>query len=315
MDALRRPEVLQVWGNIASAVSAEQAVELFRTGLDLAVTAVHGELGRVVSAPGKGRRFGGPTNEWFDGACKQARAEWKRAVRLHGHESEGALEAQRANRAHVRVAKHAHDSRSQLELVSCLYDDPRQFWKRFQSGGAQSSGFSAQEWTDWFEQLLSANTAGSYEGGSLDMHCQAYPDLFPDPSPEALQAAARLNDHFTVGELSAAMSKLANHKAAGVDGMPAEFLTQAATYVPTGVGAKTSRGSCWHRYSLLFAMQLWMMHIHVRGRPVPLCLCLSPKAGRTRRMTIEGSRLAQWWASYIHWLGLIGLTSGLSLRA
>ena len=241
MEALRRPEVLQVWGNIDSAASAEQAVELFRTGLDLAVTAVHGELGGVVRAPGKGRRFGGPTNEWFDGACKQARAEWKRAVRLHGHESEGALEAQRAYRAQVRVAKHAHDSRSQLELVSCLYDDPRQFWKRFQSGGAQSSGFSAQEWTDWFEQLLSANTAGSYEGGSLDMHCQAYPDLFPDPSPEALQAAARLNDHFTVGELSAAMSKLANHKAAGVDGMPAEFLTQAATYVPTGVGAKTSR--------------------------------------------------------------------------
>ena len=241
MDALCRPEVLQVWGNIASAASAEQAVSLFRAGLDIAVTTVHGELGRVVCAPRNGRRFGGPTNEWFNAACKQARADWKRAVSLFGHESAEARDAQRAYRIQVRAAKHAHDCRSQRELVNCLYEDPRQFWKRFQSGGGQSSGFSAQEWTDWFQRLLSANTAGSYDGGSLDIHCQAYPELFPDPSPEATQAAAWLNDHFTVGELSAAMTKLANHKAAGVDGMPAEFLTQAATYVPTGVGATTSR--------------------------------------------------------------------------
>ena len=241
MSALRRPEVQEVWAGIASASDADAAVALFRAGLDIAVAAMHGELGRVVCVSGKGRRFGGPTNHWFDAACKQARAGWKHAVRLHGHESPEAREAQRTYRAQVRISKHAYEGRSQGELVRCLYDDPRQFWKRFQAERPQSTGFAAQEWTDWFERLLSANTAGSYEGGTLESHCQAFPDLFPEPSPQATAAAARLNDPFSTAEISAALAKLASHKAAGVDGMPAEFLTQAVNHVPAGPGNMTSR--------------------------------------------------------------------------
>ena len=241
MQALQRPEVQAAFDGIALAQSADEAVQLFTSALHHAVSAVHNECGRVICSSGHGQRFGRPANRWFDAACKEARAAWKRALRLSGHESIEAREALHAYRTQVRAAKRAHEYRSREDLIKCLYDDPRQFWKHFQADGARGAGFSAQEWTSWFEQLLSKNTAVAYEGGSLDAHCQSYPDLFPEPSAQATQASAWLNEHFTVAELHAALLKLPNHKSAGVDGMPSEFLTQAETVVPAGPGITYSR--------------------------------------------------------------------------
>lgn len=237
ITALRRAEVQSVWDSIASAGSADEAVALVRAGLELAVTSVHASHGKVVCTSGRGRKFGCRTNQWFDEACKQARSAWKMAVRLHGHESPGALSARLAYRTEVRRAKRAHDSHTRQDMLRCLYDDPRQFWSRFRAGTPRGAGFSAQEWSAWFQQLLSANTTAAYEGGSLESHCNAHSALFPDPSEQAIQSAAWLSDHFTEADICAALSKLPNHKAAGVDGMPAEFLTQATTTAPAGSGA------------------------------------------------------------------------------
>jgi hypothetical protein len=75
--------------------------------------------------------------------------------------------------------------------------------------------------------MFRANLAGEYVGGSIEAHCAQHPTLFPSPSQQAVAAASHLNAPFSDTELQAALGKLANNKAAGVDGMPAEFLTQA----------------------------------------------------------------------------------------
>ena len=86
--------------------------------------------------------------------------------------------------------------------------------------------------TEWFSNLLSSNTAAEFVGGSVDSHCETFADLFPMPSAEAQQAAECLNRDFTVEEVSEAMVGLASNKAAGVDGVHAEFLQQAYNEVP-----------------------------------------------------------------------------------
>ena len=143
ITALQHAEVQRLWGTIASAGSADEAVSILRAGLDLAVGSVHASQGKVVCTSGRGHNFGRPTNQWFDAACARARSAWKSAVRLHGHDSPGANVARVAYRAEVRRAKRAHVSHTRHSMLQCLYDDPRQFWRRFQAGTPQGAKFSA----------------------------------------------------------------------------------------------------------------------------------------------------------------------------
>jgi Reverse transcriptase (RNA-dependent DNA polymerase) len=138
----------------------------------------------------------------------------------------------------VRRAKRAFEYRQQEELVQNLYEDPKQFWKCFQIRGKGGGSFTAAEWTEWFETLLRANTAGDLVGGSVESHCTAFADLFPVPGEAALRAADELNREFSVGEVNMAMAGLACNKSAGVDGVPAEFLQQAYVSVPAGPGGQ-----------------------------------------------------------------------------
>ena len=111
-------------------------------------------------------------------------------------------------------------------MARCLYDNPRQFGRAFRGSTGTTIGDAAQ-WTHFFKRLFQANVAGAYTGADLTAHCAAFPDLFPEPTLDALGAASVLNDPFTDAEVHAALGQLACHKAAGGDGMAAEFLQQA----------------------------------------------------------------------------------------
>ena len=73
----------------------------------------------------------------------------------------------------------------------------------------------------------------AYTGGCIEEHCNHHANLFPKPSEEAITAAAHLNNPFTEQEIQAGMKRLLNNKAAGVDGIVGEFLTQAYTNTQT----------------------------------------------------------------------------------
>jgi hypothetical protein len=108
-----------------------------------------------------------------------------------------------------------------------LTDNPRVFWRAFQTQARADNPVSMAQWTTYFKGMFEANTAGVYWGGSIEAHCLHHGELFPPPTDTARQGAARLNRPFSRAEVDAALARLPNNKAAGIDGMPAEFITQA----------------------------------------------------------------------------------------
>ena len=230
--ALADPSVQTCWQQLNDdSVTGTEALEAFLRGLTSAVHATHAKHGRVVHKPSSKERHGRPTNTWYDRDCVHARDTLSAQARQFGQASAQARAARQAYRKVVRAAKARHTSAHGKQMAQHLYDDPRLFWKSFKGSSATTLGDAAQ-WTGFFTRLFQANVAGEYAGGDLEAHCAAYPDLFPSPNLDALAAASVLNDPFTQAEVHAALGQLACHKAAGVDGMPAEFLQQA--YVQHG---------------------------------------------------------------------------------
>jgi hypothetical protein len=80
----------------------------------------------------------------------------------------------------------------------------------------------------YFRDLFAANKAGNYFGGSLEAHCAFHSSLFPNPDEEKREAARSLSRPFTEPEVQAAVERLLNGKAAGVDGAVAEFVRHAS---------------------------------------------------------------------------------------
>ena len=229
--ALADPSVQAQWQRLFedADITGMDAWDTFMQGIASAVHSLHAKRGRVVHKPtGRETRHGRPTNAWYDHACRDARSALAAQVQQFGLNSAQAKQARQAYRKLVRATKARHAAAQGQQMVRSLYDNPRQFWRAFRGSAGTTIGDAAQ-WTVFFKRLFQANVAGAYAGGDLAAHCASFPDLFPDPSLDALAAASVLNDPFTDAEVHTALGLLACHKAAGGDGMPAEFLQQAYT--------------------------------------------------------------------------------------
>ena len=227
--ALCDPVVRSHWEQLLTdaEMSGADAWDAFARGMTSAVHSVHAKRGRVVHKPtGKEAKHGRPANSWYDHACRDARAALGAAVQQHGHASAHTRQARQAYRQLVRATKARHLTAQGRQMANNLYADPKRFWRAFRGSSSTTLGDAAQ-WTHFFKRLFQANVAGAYVGGDVAAHCAAFPDLFPEPTMDALGAATALNDPFTEAEVHSAMGQLACHKAAGVDGMSAEFLQQA----------------------------------------------------------------------------------------
>ena len=233
-----RPELQQAWTEQLSRVGAltacegldsmpsGQSISTFTQTLSAQVAALHEKEKRVIvrktSAP-----MHRPTNGWYNESCAEARRAYKDAIGAHGEQSEAAKSAHRTYKQTCARTRASFEVERQESLVRDLYSNPRAFWKTFKSEARADAPISTTQWTDYFRKMFQANTAGDYVGGSIETHCTHHQTFFPKPSPRAKALAACLNTPFTNAEVQVALAKLPNHKAAGVDGMPAEFLTQA----------------------------------------------------------------------------------------
>jgi hypothetical protein len=65
-------------------------------------------------------------------------------------------------------------------------------------------------------------------------HISAHKDKFPQVTEAHMQAAQWLNDDFSEDEVGAAVKLLKDHKATGVDGWPAEFISHACYFDDVG---------------------------------------------------------------------------------
>jgi hypothetical protein len=88
-------------------------------------------------------------------------------------------------------------------------------------GSRKKSGVSdVAEWTSYFSELFDDADAGKREQAAAEDIAR----LLPQPTEEQVRAASCLNQQFTVTEIQDALDHMKRGKAAGVDGIPAEFL-------------------------------------------------------------------------------------------
>lgn len=201
---------------------------LFHEAMTTAITALDSKCGGRLLHPKHSSRQRRVHKPWYDDECRLMRRQLREAETFYGDDSAEALINRKVYLNCVRNAKRNFEYTRILQMKQQIQGDPRSFWDVYKDLGTKPDGPSdMSQWTDYFKKLLHAIGTCEYVGGTLDSHCAHYAELFGLPSQEALDAAECLNAPVTAAEVGRVIHMLANHKASGVDGIPAEFYKNA----------------------------------------------------------------------------------------
>lgn len=179
-----------------------------------------------------GARVGPVRQLWFDDRCVALRAQ-KEAARNSG--DHGLFrQASKVYSRYIRQRKREFAEQLAQQRIDMWYKEPKKFWKGYKGVNKQVAEFSVSDWSEYFSELYTAlGVQGHLHGGSVSPHIDFHNDEaaqkgtplpFPDATAEQVTAAEHLNDTITADEVIAACAKMQADKAAGVDGIPAEFL-------------------------------------------------------------------------------------------
>ena len=206
-----------------------QAASLLKQAMKAA--AVLAGMAKPVGAPGPPGQAPARAHRhhqaWFDAECSRLRGLKLQSERLHGAGHPITVAAARVYWSHITRVRREHIEAELILKVQEWYQNPRLFWKEYKSSFGGRLPFSIQEWTTHFRNILGNAHPAPFHGNSIEAHVAHYPTLFPDATDEKRQAAACLNSDITGEEVQAALHKMKANKASGVDGLPAEFLSQA----------------------------------------------------------------------------------------
>jgi len=192
--------------------------------LQQAIKAAAAASGMEHTRTGSGRGRGPRQQPWFDSVCKELRdAHWE-TVRMHGANSEQARVSHRVYFRHIRITKRAWQDKELAEMVDTYKHNPLQFWKDWKAKHGKHVHLGIDCWTKHFRSILGKPNTKPLVGGTVESHCTAHEDMFPAASDLDRDLAVGLNCTISVGEVSEALALMKNGKAAGVDGISAEFL-------------------------------------------------------------------------------------------
>ena len=218
-------------------MQGREALQKVMDSIVAAADQLHAQHGGVIqrAGPRNGhahREDHRPQNRWYNRECKQARHILRGAERSHAADSEEVRAARHTYRQTVKRVKKAYEDGRMQSMLEDVYANPRAFWQKYnkESGGVKEpvqAPISLDEWRLYFHGLLLAVGDSTYVGEGFDDHCRHFASLYPEPSAEACAAAADLNRPLTTGEVETGLQRLQNNKAAGCDGVVAEFLTKA----------------------------------------------------------------------------------------
>lgn len=228
LQCLADAGVVRLLDESERAWSVDTACERFAEGLGCAIDGLHGRGHRVFRVAGRGQPVGHKPhcNSWFNDECRTARRVWRGLVQAHGWRAPQAREARGVYVKVVRRAKRAVEDAELAAKIDEWYTSPKRFWRSFQ-GSRQAGPLDSDVpgWSAHFDALFQGQGAGQYEGGSFEAHLQHHAHLFDGPA--SASAAALLGGDISAAEVARALGMLARHKAAGPDGLPAEFLSEA----------------------------------------------------------------------------------------
>jgi hypothetical protein len=125
------------------------------------------------------------------------------------------------------------------QLADAWKNNPRRFWLYFKGGRRQEFIHDVDDWKRYWSTLFAGSRATPGLPRSvkdLDKLCAAM--------VESVVRAAGLNKPLAVEEVAVVFGKLRRNKAAGPDGLRAEFLRDAVVRVEDDSRPATSGASC-----------------------------------------------------------------------
>ena len=163
----------------------------------------------------------GHRNLWYDNDCKEAKRAYEEAEQLEGVESMQAKTAYKEYKRIVGSAKARWENERESARAHKLRANPRKFWAAYKATPKQEP-LDIHSWTEYFKSLFK----GSHKPiQTVDPFINNL--LFPEPTQTKIQQAEHLNNDISVTEVYNVLSKAADGKAPGIDGLPLEFLKHA----------------------------------------------------------------------------------------
>lgn len=206
-------------------LSAGEASELWGQVLLDAARQLFGSSGQG------GALRGGRRAKWWFKHCKVEHAALQAALRTG--DSHAAAAARNRFNARKRTVQRLAAQKAERDWLRDIKHNPRRFWTQYRghrtAGSLHSMGDLASHWGSLFE-------AG--EGGRLQDMFQSVSSCVSEvcgsssASPDAVQAAAVLNEQLTLEEVEAALRKLKLGRMAGPDGLRGELLRQVYRVEP-----------------------------------------------------------------------------------
>jgi hypothetical protein len=185
---------------------------------------------------------------WFDKDCRAARRRFRAALHLDPSShvaAQARFEYRRLTAPKkkqwcaARVAKLVHDARH----------SPANFWRQFRKKGKPIKLQCMSQWYEYFKKLFSPVLHGH--------NCPSLPPLPADQMAAWETAVGHLNATISRQEVEEAARRLRKNKAAGIDGMHAEFILDALLPPPPSPyerapGVESPPGPLLKRLSLVF---------------------------------------------------------------
>ena len=198
-------------------VTRAEAAERLRTVIYGTACSV---FGTVKSSPGASAR---DVNPWFK-HCKTEHKALRRAIEL------GDTHAAREYRKAFNHVKRRWKRYYSNKLLSRMRDDirhnPRRFWLYFKGAKRREFVQDLVSWSQYWESLFGGGEQTWLQQGAADV-AALVSELGLDTTLGAKHKASKLNEPIELDEMAVVFNKLKRGKAAGPDGIRAEFLKDA----------------------------------------------------------------------------------------
>ena len=214
------------WNQVGSSeLNVEQSSRLFDNTLKEVLDATDAVCRRVCvvhrsSAPKQDNR---PRNVWYSDECRLLRTAWKHATKQHGKTSAQARTACRVYHRATRAARRQHELEVAAALAAQWRSNPRSFWRTMKGRTESTPLINVEVWAKYFAALFKANQQGNAYV-SLEEHCVTHGLLYPEACDDDVFQASRMNREIDESEVKDVIEKCKRGKAAGVDGIPIEFV-------------------------------------------------------------------------------------------
>lgn len=169
--------------------------------------------------------------KWYDAECKNARAALRNTTDApHVHAAKS-----RSYKQLLRRKRRAYEKQAQKNFCELASRNPRSFWRTYNERQRQKCTIPREQWKTSFETLYKAPEAASASTPARSAENPVNPSQPPDPASPSHSAQDDtehpfdfLNADINQEEVKAALKRLKRNKAAGVDGVRAEFILDAA---------------------------------------------------------------------------------------